>query len=139
MQETARAIAERSVPTPSRTFRRFLYVALIRQMDHQLGRRAAIPAADIAVPSHRGQDRTTSTTLFPASVHDEVCVPLLAEAVLEHFEREHARDTLMALVSCALMITGANGRHSLGGPGGFRAAPGRLCAAADWNAILKTA
>ncbi len=99
MQETARAIAERKSPDVIENLRGFFYVSLIREIDHQLGRPAAIPAADIGALSDRSQGRTTSAApVSPASVHDEVHVRILAEAVLERFEREHARIMLMALV-----------------------------------------
>ena len=73
MQETARAIAERKSPDAIENLRGFFYVALIREIDHQLGRPTAIPAADIGALSDRSQDRTTpAAPVPPASVHDEV-------------------------------------------------------------------
>jgi DNA-directed RNA polymerase specialized sigma24 family protein len=140
MQETARAIAERKNPDAIENLRGFFYVALIREIDHQLSRPAAIPAADIGALSDRGQDRTTPATPVPhASVHDEVHVRLLAEAVLERFELEHARAALMALVPArsddphryrAAIVSTARAVFEL-------LLDGHV-AAADWNAILKT-
>jgi hypothetical protein len=46
---------------------------------------------DIGALSDHGQDRTDSDSPCSASVHDEVHVWLLAESVLERFERERAR------------------------------------------------
>ncbi len=48
MQETARAIVERKSPDAIENLRAFFYVALIREIDHQLGRPTAIPDADIS-------------------------------------------------------------------------------------------
>lgn len=141
MQETARAIAERKNSEPIENLRGFFYVALIREIDHQLGRPAAIPAADIGALSDRSQDRTTSAArLPPASVHDEVHVRIVAEAVLERFEREHARVMLMALVPARsddprsyrnAVVSAARAVFEL-------LLDGHV-AAADWNAILKAA
>ena len=55
MQETVRAIAERKSSEAIENLRGFFYVSLIREIDHQLGRPAAIPAADIGALSDRGQ------------------------------------------------------------------------------------
>jgi DNA-directed RNA polymerase specialized sigma24 family protein len=139
MQETVRAIAERKSPDAIENLRGFFYVSLIREIDHQLGRPAAIPAEDIGVLADRGQDRTTpATPVPPGSVHDDVYVRILAEAVLERFDREHARALLIALVPARS-----------GDPRSYRAAivsaaravfelllDGHVTAA-DWNAILK--
>jgi DNA-directed RNA polymerase specialized sigma24 family protein len=139
MQETARAIAERKCPDVIENLRGFFYVALIREIDHQLGRPAAIPAEDIGALSDRSQERTSGlAAVLPASVDDEVRVRLLAEAVLERFDRERGRDLLMALVPARS-----------DDPRGYRIAIvsaartvfGLLLEGyvtpADWNAILK--
>lgn len=140
MQETARAIAERKSPDVIENLRGFFYVSLIREIDHQLGRPAAIPAADVGALSDRSQGRTApAAPVPPASVHDEVHVRILAEAVLERFEREHARIMLMALVPARS-----------GDPRSYRTAIVSAARAvfellldgyvttADWNSILKT-
>lgn len=140
MQETARAIAERKSPDVIENLRGFFYVSLIREIDHQLGRPAAIPAADIGALSDRSQGRTTPAALVsPASVHDEVHVRILAEAVLERFEREHARIMLMALVPArsddprsyrTAIVSAARAVFELLLDG--------YVTTADWNSILKT-
>jgi DNA-directed RNA polymerase specialized sigma24 family protein len=141
LQETVRAIVERKNPEPIDNLRGFFYVALIREIDHQLGRPAAIPAADIGALSDRGQDRTTpAAPVFPSSVHDEVHVRILAEVVLGRFEREHARAMLIALVPArsddppsyrTAIVSAARAVFEL-------LLDGHVTAA-DWNAILKIA
>jgi DNA-directed RNA polymerase specialized sigma24 family protein len=141
MQETARAIAERKNSEPIENLRGFFYVALIREIDHQLGRPAAIPAADIGALSDRSQDRTTpAARLLHASVHDEVHVRILAEAVLERFEREYARVMLMALVP-ARSDDPPSYRNAIvsAARAVFELLLDGYVTAADWNAILKAA
>lgn len=65
LQEAARAIAERRSSQIIENLRGFFYVALIHEIDHQLGRQAAFPAADIVVLCDRGQDRTSFSTALP--------------------------------------------------------------------------
>jgi DNA-directed RNA polymerase specialized sigma24 family protein len=141
MQETVRAIAERRNPTTIENLPGFFYVALMREIDHQLGRPAAIPAADIGPLYDRGPDRASpATPVPPASVHDEVRVRILAQAVLERFEREHARAMLIALVPArsddprsyrTAVVSAARAVFEL-------LLDGHVTAA-DWNAILKAA
>jgi DNA-directed RNA polymerase specialized sigma24 family protein len=131
MQETARAIAERKSPDAIENLRGFFYVALIREIDHQLGRPAAIPAADISALSDRSQDRTTpAAAVPPASVHDEVHVRILAEArvmlmALVPARSDNPRSYRNAIVSAARAV--------------FELLLDGYVSAADWNAILKAA
>ena len=140
MQETVRAIAERKSPEPIDNLRGFFYVALIREIDHQLGRPAAIPAADIAVLSDRGPDRALVFGLQPFSVDGEAHLRLLAENVLNRLERAQARERLMALVPArsedpsryrTAMISAARAIFELLLEG--------YVTATDWNVILKAA
>ena len=119
----------------------FFYVSLIREIDHQLGRPAAIPVGDdIGLILDRAQDRRSPAAPWLASVEDETGLLLLAETVLNRFEREHTREQLMALVP---------GRSD--DPRRYRTAVASAAktifvllldgyvTAADWNAILKAA
>jgi DNA-directed RNA polymerase specialized sigma24 family protein len=141
MQETARAITERRSPHAIENLRGFFYVALIREIDHQLGRPAAILAADIGALSDRGQQRDPlSTAPLQASVQDAAHMRILAAEVLEQFDRERTRGMLMALVPArsddphryrSAVVFAARAVFELLLDGDVTAA--------DWNAILKAA
>jgi DNA-directed RNA polymerase specialized sigma24 family protein len=141
MQETARAIAERKSSEPIENLRGFFYVSLIREIDHQLGRPTAIPTADVGLVLDRDPGRTPpATDLPPAAVHDEAHLRILAETVLERFERQQAREILMALVPGRsddphhyrnAILSAARAIFVLLLDG--------YATAADWNAILKAA
>ena len=97
IQETVRAIAGRKSPDAIENFRAFFYVALIREIDHQLGRPAAIPDADISLTSDRHQSRT-SLLAQPAPVDGDAQLRILAHRVLAALERERACDGLASLI-----------------------------------------
>jgi hypothetical protein len=141
LQETARAIVERKSPDAIENPRAFFYVALIHEIDHQLGRSLPILAADVTLISDKGQDRT-APAVGPAlaSVADHAYVRMLGETVLARFESGRTRDGLLALVPARS-----------GDPGRYRSAIASAAktifelllvgyvTAADWNAILKAA
>lgn len=137
LQETARAIAERRNPTAIENLPGFFYVSLIREIDHQLGRPAAIPTEDIGATSDRCQG---SESLAQASVEGEMDLRILAETVLSRFERGQARDHLMTLIPARsddprryrTAIVGATKVIFVLLLDGY-------VTAADWNAILKAA
>jgi DNA-directed RNA polymerase specialized sigma24 family protein len=139
LQETVRAIVERKSPEPIDNLRGFFYVSLIREIDHQLGRPAAIPAADIAELSDRGPDRASAVSgLQPLSVDGEAHLRLLAENILNRLESAQARERLMALVPArsedpgryrTAMISAARAIFELLLEG--------YVTATDWNVILK--
>jgi hypothetical protein len=140
MQETARAIVERKSPDAIENLRAFFYVALIREIDHQLGRPAAIPDADISLTSDRHQYRTSLSAQQPAPVEGAAQLRILAIRVLALFERERACYALTSLIPARS-----------GDPGRYRSAivwaaktifallVEGYVTAPDWNAILKTA
>jgi DNA-directed RNA polymerase specialized sigma24 family protein len=140
MQETARAIVERKSPEAIENLRAFFYVALIRQIDHQLGRPAAIPDADISLTSDRHQSRTSLSAQQPAPVEGAAQLRILADRVLAVFERERAYDGLTSMIPARS-----------GDPGHYRSAIAWAAktifsllvegyvTAPDWNAILKAA
>ena len=139
IQETVRAIAERKSPDAIENLRAFFYVALIREIDHQLGRPAAIPDADISLTSDRHQSRT-SLSAQPAPVNGDAQLRILAHRVLAALERERACDGLASLIPARS-----------GDPGRYRTAMAWAAktifallvegyvTAPDWNAILKAA
>jgi DNA-directed RNA polymerase specialized sigma24 family protein len=141
LQETVRAITQRKNTVAIENLRGFFYVSLIREIDHQLGRPAALPAGDIAAISDRCQDRTSPAVgLSVISVEGEVQLRLLAKAVLNRFEREPFRDRLTALVPArsddpcryrSAMISAAKLIFELLLDG--------YVTALDWNAVLKAA
>lgn len=140
MQETARAIVERKSPEAIENLRAFFYVALIREIDHQLGRPAAIPDADISLTSDRHQSRTSLSAQQPAPVEGAAQLRIVADRVLAVLERERARDGLTSLIPARS-----------GDPGRYRSAivwaaktifallVEGYVTAPDWNAILKSA
>lgn len=141
MQETVRAIVDRKSPAAIENLRAFFYVALIREIDHQLGRPAAIPAADIGALSDRGQDRgSLSIAPLQAPIQDEAHMRILAEAVLARFDRGRASDMLMTLVPAR---SDDPRRYRTAIVAAARAVFDLLLdghvTAADWNAILKAA
>lgn len=139
IQDTVRAIAERKSPDAIENLRGFFYVALIREIDHQLGRPAAIPDADISLTSDRRQSRT-SLSAQPAPVEGDAQLRILARRVLAALERERACGGLASLIPARS-----------GDPGRYRSAIAWAAktifallvegyvTAPDWNAILKTA
>ena len=141
MQETARAILQRKSPDAIENLRGFFYVALIREIDHQLGRPAAILTGDIGAPSDPGQDcGSLLTSPRQAAIQDEVHVRILAAAVFQRFERQQTRDKLMALVparsddphryrTAVLFVARSLFELLLDG----------YVATADWNVLLKVA
>lgn len=141
MQETARAIVERKSPEPIGNLRGFFYVALMREIDHQLGRPVAILAADIAVLSDRSPDRASQVSgRQPFSVDGQAQLRLLGENVLNRLESAQARKRLMALVPGrsedprryrTAMISAARAI--------FELLLGGYVTATDWNVILKAA
>lgn len=99
IQETARAIGERKSPEAIENLRAFFYVALIHEIDHQLGRPAPIlveDASSLADPGQNGSPRATDPPA--ASVESDAQMRILGEAVLARLDREHARGNLTALV-----------------------------------------
>jgi hypothetical protein len=132
------------VPSPSgraiENLRAFFYVALIREIDHQLGRPAAIPDADISLTSDRYQSRTSLSAQQPAPVEGDAQLRILADRVLAALERKRACDGLASLIP-----------PRSGDPGRYRSAMAWAAkaifallvegyvTAPDWNAILKTA
>ena len=69
LQETVRAITERKSSEVIGNLRGFFYVLLIREIDHQLGRPAAMPAADIGAISDRCQGTVVSAGHSTVSVY----------------------------------------------------------------------
>lgn len=137
LQETVWAIAQRKSPEAIENPRGFFYVSLIREIDRQIGRPAAIPVENISEISDRGQDRPPPTAV---TVEDEAQLRILAETVLNMFERERARERLMALVPArsadprryrTAVVSAAKAIFELLLEG--------YLSAADWNAILKAA
>lgn len=141
IQETARALGERKSLDEIENLRGFFYVALIHEIDHQLGRPSAIPAGDVGEIWGRHQDSTfLARALPPAAVEWDAQLRLLACEVLSRLDRECTGNGLAALVP---------GRSR--NPGLYRTAIARAAkaifallfegyvTAADWNAILKAA
>jgi DNA-directed RNA polymerase specialized sigma24 family protein len=140
MQETARAIGECKNAGAIDNLRGYFYRALIHEIDHQLGRPAAIPDADIGLTSDRRQSRTSLFAQQPAPVEGDARLRILADAVLAALDRERARDGLASLIP-----------SRSGDPGRYRSAMAWAAktifallvegyvTAPDWNAILKTA
>lgn len=141
IQETVRAIAERKSPEAIENLEGFFYVTLIHIIDHQLGRPAAIPDADISLTSDRHQSRNSlAAPQQPAPVEGDAHLRVLARAVLAALESERARDGLASLIPARS-----------GDPGRYRSAMvwaaktifallvEGYVTAPDWNAILKTA
>ena len=140
LQETVRAIAGRKSPKAIENLPGFFYVSLIREIDHQLGRPTAIPVGgDIGLISDRAQDRTSPAGVpIPASVEDEAHLRVLAETVLNKFEREWAREELMALVPAR----SEDPRRyrtaiTLAAKAIFELLIDGCVTAADWNVILR--
>ncbi|MGI8450653.1 MAG: hypothetical protein ACR2MP_26440 [Streptosporangiaceae bacterium] len=135
IQETARALGERKSLAEIGNLRGFFYVALIHEIDHQLGRPSAIPAGDTGLLRDGSRDR-----VLPTALEWDVHRRILTEAVVARLERERARDGLATLIP---------GRS--GDPGLYRTVIARAAriifglliegcvTAADWNAILKAA
>lgn len=139
LQETVRAIAERKCSEVIENLRGFFYVSLIREIDHQLGRPAAMPAADIGAISDRCQGTVVSAGHPTASVEGEAQVRILAETVLEWFERERARERLMELVP-ARSDDPHRYRTSIVATAKaiFELLIDGYVSTADWNVILRT-
>jgi hypothetical protein len=140
LQETVRAITERKSSEVIGNLRGFFYVSLIREIDHQLGRPAAILAGDVGAISDRCQGSTVGSAGHSAvSVEGEAQLRILAETVLEWFERECARERLMELVPArsddphryrTSIVAAAKAIFELLLEG--------YVSAADWNVILRT-
>ena len=137
LQETVRAIAERKSAEPIDNLPGFFYIALIREIDHQMGRPAAILAGDIGAisdPCRHIPGRVAARTPVEGDVH----VRILAVAVLAALEGERARNAL------AKAIPARSGDPGLYRSAIFRAAKmvfvllleGHVTPP-DWNAILK--
>jgi hypothetical protein len=140
MQETVRAIAGRRSPEAIENLAGFFYISLIREIDHQLGRPTALPVGDdIGLISDRAQVRTSPAAApAPASVADEAHLRVLAETVLNRFERE--RNQLTALVPARsedprrYQNAVASAAKAI-----FKLLLDGYVTAADWNVILKAA
>ena len=140
IQETVRAIASRKSTQAIENLRGFFWVALTHEIDHQLGRPAAVPDGDIGLTSDRYQSRNPLLAQQPAPVEGDARLRILAHAMLAALERERARDGLASLIP---------GRS--GDPGRYRSAMAWAAktifallvegyvTAPDWNAILKAA
>lgn len=140
LQETVRAIAERKSAEPIDNLPGFFYIALIREIDHQLGRPAAILAGDIGAISDRRQVGASLAGPQYTPVEGDVHVRILAVAVLAALEGERPRNALAKLIPARS-----------GDPGLYRAAIFRASKMVfvllleghvtppDWNAILKAA
>lgn len=141
LQETVRAIVERKNPEPIENMPGFFYVALTREIDHQLGRPSAIPAADISALSDRGPEPTPPVGVVPsAAVEAEAHLRLLAETVLSRFRGEQARERLMALVPARSEDPGRYRTAIISAARTiFELLLEGYVSAADWNVILKTA
>lgn len=137
IQETARAVAERKSRDAIENLRGFFYVAMVHEIDHQLGRTSAIPVGDAVELA----DGTSLALALPSiSVEGDAHLRMLAGVVLARLERERARKGLADLIP---------GRS--GDPGLYRSAVFRTAkmvfvllleghvTAHDWNAILKAA
>ena len=141
MQETARAILGRKSPDAIENLRGFFYTAMIREIDHQLGRPGAILAADMEVFSDQGQEHgSLSTAPHRAAVQDEVHVRLLAQVVFQRLEHAETLGVVMALVPAR---SGDPRRYRSAVVSAARALFGLLLegyvSTADWNAVLKAA
>lgn len=142
LQETVRAIAGRKSPEAIKNLAGFFYVSLIREIDHQLGRPTAIPVGDdIDLISDRAQVRTSPAAApVPASVEDEAHLWVLAETVLNRFERERTRNQLLDLVP-ARSEDPRRYRNAVASAAKviFKLLLDGYVTAADWNVILKAA
>ncbi len=133
-----RAIAERKTAGVIHNLPGFFYVALIHEIDHQLGRPAAIPDGDIGAISDRHQADAFLAGPQPTPVEGDVQVRILAVTVLAALEGERARNGL------AKLIPARSGDPGLYRSAIFRAAKmvfallleGQVTPP-DWNAILK--
>jgi DNA-directed RNA polymerase specialized sigma24 family protein len=142
LQETVHAIAGRRSPEAIENLAGFFYVSLIREIDHQLGRPTAIPVGgDIGLISDRAQVRTSPAAApAPASVEDEAQLRVLAETVLNRFERERTRNQLLDLVPARsedprrYQNAVASAAKAI-----FKLLLDGYVTAADWNVILKAA
>jgi hypothetical protein len=137
IQETARAVAERKSLDAIENLRGFFYVALVHEIDHQLGRTSAILVGD-AVELAGGT--SLARALPPISVEGDAHLRMLAGVVLARLERERARKGL------ADLIPGRSADPALYLSAVFRAAKvvfvlllEGYVTAPDWNAILKAA
>jgi DNA-directed RNA polymerase specialized sigma24 family protein len=141
LHDTVWAIAQRRSPQAIENLRSFFYVSMIREIDRQLRRPAAVPAANISEISDRAHGRTSPTAVPPpANVDDEAHFRIIAGAVLNRLRSASARDQLMALVPArsedpcryrTAIISAAKAMFELLVEG--------YVTAADWNAILKAA
>ena len=141
IQETARAVGERKSLDAIGNLRGFFYVALIHEIDHQLGRASAIPAGDAAETWDRRQDRASPAgTCPPAAVEGDAQLRLLAKAVLARLDRERSRNGLAALIPAR---SNDPGRYQSAIAWSakiiFMLLVEGYVTAADWNAILKAA
>jgi hypothetical protein len=139
IQETARAIAARRSSEAIGNLPGFFYVALIHEIDHQLGRAAAIPAVDIVATSDRNQTDPYMTGARPATpVEGEAQLRALATAVLNGLARhEHGMTPLVparsedAALYRSVVVQAAKEIFELLIEGSV--------AAADWNEVLEAA
>jgi hypothetical protein len=140
LQETVRAIAERKRAGPIDNLPGFFYIALIHEIDRQLGRRAAIPAGDISAISDQSQAGASVAGPQHTSVEGDVHVRILAVAVLAALEGERACNGLAKRVPARSEDPGLY-QYAI-----FRVAKmvfallleGHVTPT-DWNAILKAA
>jgi len=142
LQETVRAIAGRKSLEAIENLAGFFYVSLIREIDHQLGRPTAIPVGgDIGLISDQAQVRTSPAAApVSASVEDEAHLRVLAETVLNRFERERTRNQLLDLVP-ARSEDPRRYRNAVASAAKaiFELLLDGYVTTADWNAILKAA
>ena len=140
LQETVRAIAGRQSTEAIENLAGFFYVSLIREIDHQLGRPTAIPVGgDIGLISDQAQVRTSPAAApVSASVEDEAHLRVLAETVLNRFERERTRNQLLDLVP-ARSEDPRRYRNAVASAAKaiFELLLDGYVTTADWNAILK--
>jgi DNA-directed RNA polymerase specialized sigma24 family protein len=142
LQETVRAIAGRKSLEAIENLAGFFYVSLIREIDHQLGRPTAIPVGgDIGLISDQAQVRTSPAAApVSASVEDEAHLRVVAETVLNRFERERTRNQLLDLVP-ARSEDPRRYRNAVASAAKaiFELLLDGYVTTADWNAILKAA
>jgi DNA-directed RNA polymerase specialized sigma24 family protein len=99
MQETVRALGERKSLDAIENLRGFFYVALIHEIDHQLGRPSALPVGDARGIGDRRQRLTSPAGALPPVVAEtDAHLRVLTEVVLARLEREGARNGPAALI-----------------------------------------
>ena len=99
MQETVRALGERKSLDAIENLRGFFYVALIHEIDHQLGRPSALPVGDVREIGDRRPHLTSPAGALPPVVAEtDAHLRILAEVVLARLEREGACNGPAALI-----------------------------------------